>query len=260
MTSYHDRSWHEDFGTAGIIRNKTLLKSLRSAPHLQALFISFNGLISMRERAAMKCNVDLSGFRNLTSFEYYCFYGKRLELVTNIAGLLSRCPGIKRLGLGMACDGEGQANHFPIFMPVPQLLEQICLEFQARGGLPLSLEVLKLGHGLPVLKSERYERYLDLLFRQCELKTLHIFNGEYFPEDMEGEAERLQHEWGLLSECVSLRQISLSRLDRQALTWLSGSCISVQELFFAGKFKPGTTRDLCTKQYPTVYNVIGSYD
>jgi hypothetical protein len=177
--------------------------------------------------------MGLKGFNGLTSLELYQFYGLESQLVKDIANVLSDCPGLRKLGLGMACDFN--CDQFPELLEVDGnygFLENLCLEYGTRSS-PLALETLRLGHGLFLYESTSPDtgNYLAKLVKIKDIKTLHIFNGPIFEGDGWEEGTPMEVDWDLFAECTSLHQLSVSRMDGNVRQWLNTIGKSVQELF-----------------------------
>jgi hypothetical protein len=181
----------------------------------------------------MKCNTQLKGFKSLTSLELYQFYGEESQLLTGIANVLRDCPGLKKLGLGMACDFD--CDGYPEVLVIDSdcdFLEKLCLRYGTHSP-PLALETLRLGNGLFIYKSSspNVGNYLTKLVTVRDIKTLHIFNGLIHENDDWDDVAPMKVHWDFFAECTSLKQLSVSRLDKDVQQWLNAGGKSVQELF-----------------------------
>lgn len=228
----------EDYNPAMILRYKKLIAALSSAPNLRKLSISFSQQYLDSREDANKCFIQLEGFKNLTSLELYHFYGNPKRLVKDISQVLSRCPALKTLGLGIACDADCYAGPEAIVLDSDyDLLETLCTDYASLGGKPLSLHTLKLGYGMiiadPVTDTDNY---LELLFRAQDLHTLHIFNGCVKFDSVEEDDEELDVAWNLL-KCTALHQLAVSRLDKDAGAWLNKTAQNLKELIIAGELR-----------------------
>lgn len=227
----------EGYQPSLILRNKTLLTALSAAPKLKQLSISFENNYHELESSSLDCFIPLKGFSNLTSLEIYNFYGKQAQLVEELAALLSRCPGLKTLGLGLSCDAD--FDIFPESVVIEgdlNFLESLCLAYGSFADGPLPLDTLRLGWGMCVFESNFPEvgNFLKLLFKADTLRTLHVFNGLIHLGSIEEEADDMSISWNLLENCTSLHQISVTRLDDDVLKWLHDMAKNVKELLFSG--------------------------
>jgi len=199
---------------------------------------------------ALKCNTSLKGFKTLASLELFQFYGKEPELIDNMANILRDCPGLKRLGLGLA--REFDCDQIPEILVATgdcDFLEKLCLKYGTSSS-PLALETLRLGHGMFVYKpkSPSTGNYLSKLVKFWDIKTLHIYNGlVHETDDWDFEPVPMQVQWNFFTECASLCQLSVTRLDKKLRRWLNTSGKSVQEL-------------LITEHYSMYDNALGNFD
>ncbi|KAF8850135.1 hypothetical protein BDZ45DRAFT_731749 [Acephala macrosclerotiorum] len=226
----------DPFITPLILRNEDLLTTLKGLPLLRKISIFFLSEPQVGSGSGM-CWTDLSGFRNLTSLELYNFRGDEKRLVRDISGLLHDNPGLRKLGLGMACGEDPRAwlQHIIIAPEKQNLLEELCMEYSTttRGTAPpLSLETLRLGHGLSVLSPTSPESvgYLSRLVRTDQLAILHLCNGYTVQDPDDTDLEAIAVDWSVLGPCSSLRQLSVTLLSRECKDWLNSSCIAMEEL------------------------------
>lgn len=213
-----------------------MLFALSSAPTLKKLSISFSQQFLDSPEDAKRCFIYLGAFKNLTSLELYHFYGKRNRLVKDISQVLSRCPALKTLGLAMACDADCYNGPEAIVIDSDlDFVEKLCTEYWSLGCGPLSLHTLKLGYEMVIIDPVGdIENHLDLLFRAKSLHTLHIYNGLVKFDSLEGDEEDLDVSWNLLEGCTSLHQLAVSRLDKEAGTWLNKTAQNLKELIITG--------------------------
>jgi hypothetical protein len=227
-----------------------LLTTAKSCPNLQHLFIQFTDVFLDDPVNALKCNTSLKGFKNLASLELFHFYGEEPELIDNMATVLRDCPGLKRLGLGLSC--EFDCDQIPEILVASgdcDFLEKLCLKYGTRSS-PLALETLRLGHGMFVYKSKSPNtgNYLSKLVKFRDIKTLHIYNGlVHETDDWDFEPVPMQVQWNFFTECASLCQLSVTRLDKKLRRWLNTSVKSVEEL-------------LVTEHYSMYDNGLGNFD
>jgi hypothetical protein len=189
------------------------------------------------------CVMPLTGFKNLTSLELYNFYGAQEEpLINEIVSLLSRCPQLKKLGLGLASDSDVTGN--PEILIHPQrcdFLERLCIKYGClEGALPLRLTNLRLGHRMFLYESlsTSVGNYIAKLINIEEIRTLHVFNG-HMAEGADGnatvDAEAVLIDWSLLDAC-KLRQLSASRMESDVRRWLNSRGNTVEELIVCNIF------------------------
>jgi hypothetical protein len=175
----------------------------------------------------------LKGFRNLTSLEVYHFYGDKVRILKDLVSALGDSPRLQTLGLALAVDCD--CEQFPeavILEDEIDFFEKLCAEYGSRKTTsPLPLKTLKLGHGMYLFQSASTvtDNYLANLVKVSGLRTLHIFNG-VIKIDIDEEAESMKVEWSLFKECISLHQLSVTRLEDDVRQWLNTVGNSVQEL------------------------------
>jgi len=179
-------------------RDYALLRSLWTNDNLREVFIHF-GIGSICSRvAAHNCWFPLHGFFNLTSLELYEFYGDETSQPTEIARVLSQCPGLKTLGLGRAVEsGEWLFPEVAILEEDHSFLESLCVAYKSKfNAQPLELETLRLGYGLYLLasKTPEVQNFLIKLIQPSGLKSLHIFNGPVMLESDE-EYHSMKLKW-----------------------------------------------------------------
>jgi len=214
-----------------MLRNEELVKTLKSLPSLRNLSIQFAGQYLDDEVTALKCYTHLKGFKCLTSLELYQFYGEETQLINDIASVLSDCPGLKKLGLGMATDCECLSS--PEYINISgdcDFLEKLCIRYGARSS-PLALETLRLGQGMFLYESSSagVGNFLAKLVNIKGIRTLHIFNGLVHDGDEWEEERPMEIHWGLLEDCTSLNQLSVSRIEKDVVAWVNTSGNSIQE-------------------------------
>lgn len=216
-----------------MLRNKNFLNALKNCETLQHLSIQFASQHLDDNTTACNCSMPLNGFRNLTSLELYQFYGNETQLINDIADVLSNCPRLKKLGLGMACDYDCDGAPEVLIMPGDcSFLERLCMRYEGqRKSPPLKLETLRLGNGmfLHSPSSPDGSNFLLKLLKVDELKSLHVFNG-LVKGDMDDDEETMEIDWAFLSNCTSLRQLAVTRLQDDVRQWLNNDGKSVQEL------------------------------
>jgi hypothetical protein len=150
---------------------------------------------------------------------------KKNRLTKDIAHVLSSCPGLKLLGLGMNCDFD--AENYPetfILETDSYFLEKLCSQYGARSSTsPLTLETLRLGTDLWLRKSrpQNGTNFLTKLLDLSRLEKLHIFNSLVKDEGDDEETRVMTPDWSQLAGCTSLRQLSVSRLEADVEMWLN---------------------------------------
>jgi hypothetical protein len=221
------------------LNNEELLATSKRCPNLRNLWIQFSDTYLDEAGDAMKCNAQLKGFKNLASLELYQFYGEESELVNDIANVLKDCPALKRLGLGLAC--EFDCDLTPEVLAASgdcDFLEKLCVKYGRRSS-PLALETLRLGHGMFIYKSKSPNtgNYLSKLVKFSDIKNLHIYNGlVHETDDWDLIPMPMQVQWNFFTECTSLCQISVTRLDKTVRRWLNTSGKSIRELWVTEHF------------------------
>lgn len=223
-----------------MLRDPELLAALKSCQNLRSLSIQFASQYLEDRLDARNCWIPLEGFRNLVSLELYHFYGDQSRLTMDIADVLSECPNLRTLGLGMACDFDCYV--FPEVMVLEDdkrdFLETICVQFEAKGQTPLSLHTLRLGEGMCLFKSAsaKVEDFLAKLVKVSSLRTLHLYNGLAKYGSLEAETEPMIIDWSLLKDCTSLYQLSVARIGHDVREWLNSGGKSVQELIVTERY------------------------
>lgn len=230
-------------GLSLILRDKRLLQAFKNCTRLANVFISFDCMDAEDITTSFNCFMPLDCFQNLTSLELMNFRvevsrssGSRMHAAKAIASLLSRSPNLKNLGLGMACRYSNDIYWEVVIIDDDCFLEDLCVLYGSKGQGPLSLDTLRLGHGLYLLettKSVENQDFLQKLVNVASLKTLHIFNDSVVWDGGDEEPEALEIDWKLLHGCDSLHQLAVSRLEPDVRRWLNSQGQSVQELFVA---------------------------
>ena len=223
-----------------MLRDPDLLFALKNSRKLRNLSIQFSSMYLEDRHAAFNCSIPLKGFRNLISLELYELYGDETRLQNDIAGVLSACPNLKMLGLGLACDYDCEVMPEVVILEGEcEFLEGLCIQYAARSNTkPLGLETLRLGHGCCVYKSSSTAvgNFLARMIRIEGLKKLHLFNGLIKYDTEEDEEWSMEIEWSLLQACTSLHQLSVSRLEPDVREWLNNGGKSVQELIITDHY------------------------
>jgi hypothetical protein len=97
---------------------------------------------------------SIAGFKNLSSLELYSLpfkEGIESGLITEIAALLLGSPGLKKLGLSLACKWDESYEAIVTPSEPPDFLQSLALIYEAQAGaLPLSIEILRIGDGISV--------------------------------------------------------------------------------------------------------------
>ena len=232
-----DVSLEESYGLARILKDTVVVTALKNCKSLKNVSIQFSSQYLEDRHAASNCSMPLKCFQNLTSLELFSFYAFRnkTQLVKDIASLLYRCPGLKKLGLGMACGFD--CDDLPESLIIEDdwhFLEQLCMTYESKGNAPpLALDTLRLGHGMYLfqsLSSTKKNDFLSKLAKVAGLKTLHIFNDFIKHGSEEEDRESMEIDWSLLNGCESLHQLAVSRLEPDVTDWLNSKGQSVQEL------------------------------
>ena len=238
IVRWHDSAF-EEFQTCLILRNKTLLQALKAAPKLERLVITYESIFDEDDPASYNCSVPLAGFCNLTTLEVYNIFGVKDRLVEDFTTVLSSCPGLKTLGIGLASNADWERNpEIVILDGEGDFLEKLCLSYNTVSeSRPLSLHTLKLGWGLCLFKSKSLDtgNFLELLVEVGNLQSLHLHNGymQFGPDIL---YRRMPVEWDLLGNCSSLRQLAVTLLTREATDWLNNVATDVKELILSGMF------------------------
>jgi hypothetical protein len=233
---WFDGSMDEECDPSLILQNDELLGTLERAPNLRELTLQYCALNSHGSNDLYKRSTQLQGLKNLTSLEIYGFFGAHSELVEDIANVLKDCPGLKKLGLGMHCEVDTMDGFREILVNNGQcdFLERLCLRYGSFSS-PLTLEILRLGIGMFIHKSESPDigNYIGRLVNFQSVKTLHIYNGYICLNGNWGEVAPSEIPWEFFAECTSLHQLSVTRMDESVRQWLNASDKSVS-IFFVG--------------------------
>lgn len=226
-------AFDEDYDSCLIYSNEELLATAKSCSNLRNIFIQFTDIFLDDPDNAIKCNIPLKGFRNLVSLQLFQFFGEEPQLVKNIVGVLRDCPALKTLGLGLSC--EFDCDQIPEILSASgdcDFLEKLCLKYGTRSA-PLALNTLRLGQGMFVYKSKSPNtgNYLSKLVKFGDIKTLHIYNGlVHETDEWDFEPTPMDVQWKFFAKCTSLRQLSVTRLDKKLRRWLNASGSSIKEL------------------------------
>lgn len=237
----------EDHNLSLILHSKELRTAFDAAAvKIRKLHLSFTGQqFFNRADSALDSFLPLKGFSNLRSLEIYNFFDyieflRYSEVLTkDIAALRSRSPGVKTLGLGMACD---EVDSDGINVNRSDFLEMMCQEYSRLDNLPLSLDTLRLGYVMCVCESKvesvrNGPNFLEGLFRVECLRVLHFYNGQTNLRIIMGEHEFevVEVSWNLLKNCGSLRQVALCSLGDDAAEWLNTPALrNMTELIIVG--------------------------
>jgi hypothetical protein len=230
-----DVAFEDNYVLCRIIKDAAVVKALKNCKSLKNVSIQFSSHYLEDRRTAHHCWIPLEGFRDLTSLELFSFYGSKPKLVDDLASLLCSCPGLKTLGLGMACDFD--CEELPetlIIEDEDYFLEKLCMVYESKGNPPpLALETLRLGYGMYLFQppsSTGKNDFLSKLVKVAGLKILHLFNDSIKYGSEDADRENMEIDWALLNECKSLYQLAISRLEPNVTDWLNGEGQSVQEL------------------------------
>jgi len=148
--SWHDMAFADEYCTVSILRNPKLLTTLKECSSLCGLLIVFGSQYLENETDALNCWVPLPGFRNLVSLELYRFYGDLAKTTREIVDLLSNCPKLRTLGLGLACNYDCEVAPESVVLEEDKtsFLESLCVRYGDTGNLPLALHTPRLGDGM----------------------------------------------------------------------------------------------------------------
>jgi hypothetical protein len=230
---WEDETFEESYGPSLILRNPGLLRTLKGCQTLRNLSLQFASLTLDDPIAAQNCFTSLIGFRNLASLELYQLYGDEKCITTEVALVVSECPGLKILGLGWACEFEGgRIPEVLVLEDGSQFFERLCLAYESRGKAPLALHTLRLGAGIcPSRSTSKGAMGLFAgLVNVSRLKVLHIYNGLIKYGSPDAETDLMEVNWALFQDCTSLHQLSISRIQDDVVEWLNNVAKSVQEL------------------------------
>ncbi|KAE8440689.1 hypothetical protein EG329_006807 [Mollisiaceae sp. DMI_Dod_QoI] len=257
--TWYDNSIQPKNKTGQILQEQSILEALQSSS-LQNLMVTFNNIRFLdaagdRQTWLSRSYIPLGGFQNLTSLEVYqlCHLDE-VTLLEDLAGVIRRCPQLKKLGLGGYERGEDDGL-FPkdiIINNACDFLEKLCLRYSAyKDTKPLALTTLRLGHGLLLLKhtSLDCDNYLAKLVEVTTLESLHITNGAI--RRISGITRRkiwsaMQVDWSMLENCKSVRQLAVTALDMGARRWLNGVGKGVEDLIITSHYNRTKT---CAKNF-----------
>lgn len=96
---------------------------------------------------------SISGFKNLTSLELYSLPIQNgiSGLITEIAAVLLGNPGLRKLGLSLACKWDCASDSIITPPQPPDFLRSLASAYGAlEGANPLSIETLRIGDGVTV--------------------------------------------------------------------------------------------------------------
>lgn len=226
----------ETYEPSLILRSPEILRILKNTPTLQQISIVFAKEVLEDYTDACRCWIPLHGFKNLTALELYNFYGNYTVLIQDLVDVLADCPDLKVLGLGMQYDDQFEETPDDLFDNHSiEFLEKLCVDYGSRDGVfPLSLDTLRLGHGVFLYSTESTSNcnYLRNLVKVDALENFHMYNGssEYDDDDM------LDVDWLQLVECKSIKQLSVTRLNRDMRDWMTFSSNSIKELIITDHY------------------------
>jgi hypothetical protein len=152
---------------------------LKCCAHLRSISIQFPDPYdgSAYGQRGMLPNI-FGVFENLTCLELFNLHGSHFELCDEIASLLGRCPGLKTLGLGLACH-RNPLRRYPVVRGA--FFAYLCITYSKKFGPKLlSLQILRLGFGFglfaPLTPFEE-DPCLELLTTIESIEVLHLWNG-----------------------------------------------------------------------------------
>jgi hypothetical protein len=152
---------------------------LKCCAHLRSISIQFPGPYgeSAYGQRGMPPSI-FCAFENLRCLELFNLRGSHVELC-EIASLLGRCPGLKTLGLGLACHGNSLLRYPAVS---GAFFAYLCITYgQKFGPTLLSLQILRLGFGFGLFASltpiEDDSSCLELLTTIESIEVLHLWNG-----------------------------------------------------------------------------------
>lgn len=243
--SWRDESFEDTYDPALILLHYDLLHTLKGIQSLRHISIHFAPYLIEDSVEIANCYVPLKGFRNLTSLELYDFYKEYQGIIKDIGTVLCESPFLKKLAVGCAvdCHHHDEATLYQRTGLGVDFFERLC-EFYgsaSRTG-PLSLQTLRLGHGI-FLHDPEWPTYDDMcspkshplpkLLDVKSLEVLHICNGLVMEDSDLPDSFNPITNWGLFvpeGETKILRQLAVSRLTEDVTIWLRHGRVQVQEL------------------------------
>lgn len=230
-----------------------ILNVLKGHKLLRKLSIQLQGPLHIRGDPILDGFVSLRGFKNLTLLEIFgirrAIHNQNL-LIKNIASVLHDCPQLKTFGIGMYT--EMQNIYITTETDQKYFFKDLCVEYSSQSELaPLSLEILRLGFGMFILPwdldddeedGKPRENFLAKFADLNVLQTFHIYNGLIQSgNDEEGGFIVMDAsvDWTLL-EVKSLRQLSVTILNNDVLTFLNFGARCVEELIITTPYSPVT--------------------
>jgi hypothetical protein len=177
-------------------------------------------------------------FENLTCLELFDLHGSHVELFDEIASLLGRCPGLKTLGLGLACHGD-PLRRYPAVRGAS--FSYLCITYGKKfGSKLLSLQILRLGFGFglfaPLTPFEEGP-CIELLTTIESIEVLHLWNGRISVNTYQpGFHPSLVFNAFTGGKC-KVRQLSLTAFSDEAKDFLITDGKSVTELIITSPCK-----------------------
>ncbi len=189
--------------------------------------------------AACRCWIPLHGFKNSASLELYNFHGNFPLLIEDLVNVLTDCPELKVLGLGMQHDDgvEPPPGHLLVNHAI-DFIEKLCLDYGSRGRTsPLSLDTLRLGRGVSIYKLDvNSERgYLNRLVKLNGLRSIHLYNGSAGYEE---DPSTCETDWFELKDCKLLQHLSVTRFNEHVRYFLNNYGNTVKELIITDLYSP----------------------
>lgn len=243
-----------------ILRDQQFVAAIKNIKGLRKLHLQFPNIFLESGVSWYELYVPLTGIRNLTSLELYNFGADTGWIIKDLAKALSNCPDLKVLGLGRASNAIDDGSPEQIVLYGDDFLETLCREYRLLTHRLLKLHTLRLGWNICVIEEdppheneydsddssdsavaarskikEPSENFLDLLFDQHLLRTLHVCNGIVENPFSDMDYDGLKFDWAMFDDCSELDELSITRLDQQAKYWLNDIASNVRKLYFAGE-------------------------
>lgn len=221
-----------------------MLHALKTIVTLKNICIQFGAQFVDDPVAANNCYFPLTGFRNLTSLELYDFYSNHDYVLKDMAHVLRDSPFLKKLGLAFASEITNDDDEAILFggpRHPTDFLERLCKLYGSTcKNRPLSLETLRLGHGIYLGKPSEAanSHYLTKLVAVESLQVLHVYNGLVKNELDLSDSCCIPVDWTPFTseKCQSLRQLSVDRIEPDVTCWLRQHGKCVQELIVADHY------------------------